>query len=248
MATDKHSNTSQQSQYSDLEPVAHHPYPYVGIEVQPQQRGHTQSGVPISEEKQVHIPTTEEDRRRILGLTVPVFWSLIIALALIMAGAIGGGLGGGLSARRGATIPETPTQQPTNSGGTATTLLPIVIPTIIPKDRCSSNINGTTYTPLEKANNGTGAMAGITLQGQASPQTFLQLCNTDFPDRDSDPGVHDLLSFFAATFEDCMLSCALYNRQFQQNEIETTGYSDPGGEWYCIGVSIMKTSESFSII
>ncbi|KAK8009198.1 hypothetical protein PG991_011749 [Apiospora marii] len=249
MATDKHANSSQQSHYSDLELAAHHPY--LGIEVQTQQWGHTQSGVPISEEKQAHIPAAAENRRRVLGLTVPIFWSLTIALALIIAGAIGGGLGGGLSAKRGATSLEKPAQQVSDSG-TVTKMLPIVIPTIVPTDGgCddrNKNINGTTYTPLEKVNGNTGAMAGITLQGQASPQTFQQLCDTDYPDRDTDPGVHDLLSFFAATFEDCMLACALYNRQFQQNGIATKGHSDPGGQWYCTGVSIMKTGKFLSVV
>lgn len=244
MATEKHANSSQQSHYSDLELAAHHPYLGIEVNAQAQQWEHRQPGVPISEEKQIHIPTARDSRRRILGLTVPVFWSLITALTLIVAGAIAGGLGGGLSASRGATSPEKPAQQPTN-GGTVTTMLPIVIPTIVPKDGgCddrNKKINGTTYTPLEKVNDGTGAMAGITLQGQASPQTFQQLCDTD-------PGIHDLLSFFAATFEDCMLACALYNRQFQQNEIETKGHSDPGGGWYCTGVSIMKTGEFVSVI
>lgn len=144
-------------------------HPYLGIKVQPQQGGRTQSGVPISEEKQIHIPGTEDHRRRILGLPVPAFRrSFIIGLAIIIAGAIGGGL----SAKRGTTkLPEKPAQPPTDNGGTVTTLLPIVIPSTVPTDRgCSGvdSINGTTYTPLEKVH-GTGAMAGITLQGQTSP-------------------------------------------------------------------------------
>ncbi|KAK8078464.1 hypothetical protein PG996_004634 [Apiospora saccharicola] len=72
-------------------------------------------------------------------------------------------------------------------------------------------INATRYAPRE-ATNGTG----ITLQGQTYPQPFVQLCSTNFPEGDDKPGVRDIVSFFAPTFEQCMLSCAQYNRQYQQ--------------------------------
>lgn len=39
-------------------------------------------------------------RRRILGLSVPVFWALVVTLIVVLAAGIGGGVGGGLSAQR----------------------------------------------------------------------------------------------------------------------------------------------------
>lgn len=40
------------------------------------------------------------ERRRVLGLTVPVFWGLVIALVVILAGGIAGGVAGGLAAQK----------------------------------------------------------------------------------------------------------------------------------------------------
>ncbi|GKT92013.1 hypothetical protein Ct61P_09863 [Colletotrichum tofieldiae] len=44
------------------------------------------------------VYTAPPGRRRILGLTVPVFWGLVAALAVILAGGIAGGVAGGLTA------------------------------------------------------------------------------------------------------------------------------------------------------
>lgn len=37
------------------------------------------------------------EKRRILGLTVPIFWALVVFVVIILAGGIGGGIGGGLT-------------------------------------------------------------------------------------------------------------------------------------------------------
>ena len=42
----------------------------------------------------------EFQRRRVLGLSLGMFWLVIVVLALIIAGAIGGGVAGGLSAQK----------------------------------------------------------------------------------------------------------------------------------------------------
>ncbi|KAK8039895.1 hypothetical protein PG993_008306 [Apiospora rasikravindrae] len=47
-------------------------------------------------EKHTTVPTAD-DHRRVLGLRVPVFWGVLIALILLVAGGIGGGIGGGLA-------------------------------------------------------------------------------------------------------------------------------------------------------
>lgn len=57
----------------------------------------------------VHTPATavtapegsrKEERRRILGLTVPIFWTVVVIIVLVLAAAIGGGIGGGLKAQQ----------------------------------------------------------------------------------------------------------------------------------------------------
>lgn len=87
-------------------PVTHHPvihaappkeYPvnHIDFEEEPQTPARTESQVAGSA------------RRRILGLSVPVFWALIVTLVVVLAAGIGGGVGGGLSAqRKSASGPE----------------------------------------------------------------------------------------------------------------------------------------------
>lgn len=45
-------------------------------------------------------PGGERGRRTILGLSVLVFWSLVVLLFVILAAGIGGGVGAGLAARK----------------------------------------------------------------------------------------------------------------------------------------------------
>lgn len=43
---------------------------------------------------------TATGKRRILGLTVPVFWGLVTALVIVLAAGVAGGVAGGLSAQQ----------------------------------------------------------------------------------------------------------------------------------------------------
>jgi hypothetical protein len=43
----------------------------------------------------------EGRRKRILGLSVPTFWILVLISVLIIAGGVGGGIGAGLAAQKG---------------------------------------------------------------------------------------------------------------------------------------------------
>ncbi|KAK8093666.1 hypothetical protein PG997_000351 [Apiospora hydei] len=259
MATDKYLDLSQRRhQQPDLEPSTSHPY--LGIEVQSDSaQGYTQPGnaqqqwaqAPsaslISGEKNTPPTISDNHHRRVLGLRVPVFWGLLVALILVVAGAIGGGIGGGLatqghnnninqdslrstkpSSDAGETISNPPAQQTTTTTeGTITIALPIVQPSITPVDGGCPRINGTRYTPRQKIN---GTSAPITLQGQTQAQSFVQLCDTNFPEGDNDPGVHDIDTFITATFEQCMTLCADWNRQYQLH----------GEDRFCMAVSIVK--------
>lgn len=42
----------------------------------------------------------QEEKRRVLGLTVPMFWTVVVIIAVVLAAAIGGGIGGGLKAQQ----------------------------------------------------------------------------------------------------------------------------------------------------
>lgn len=57
-----------------------------------------------------HTPSQPEEdqpaknaKPSILGLSIPVFWGLIVTLFIVLAAGIGGGVGGGLSAQRKST-------------------------------------------------------------------------------------------------------------------------------------------------
>jgi hypothetical protein len=58
--------------------------------------GSTSQAVPIPE------------KRRVLGLSVPVFWGIVILLVLVLAGGIGGGVAGGLATQKSNSKYENP--------------------------------------------------------------------------------------------------------------------------------------------
>ncbi|KAK8129352.1 hypothetical protein PG999_001732 [Apiospora kogelbergensis] len=198
-------------------------------------------------------------KRKILGLSVPVFWCLLIALILVLAGGIGGGIGGGLAAQQrpisekdnvnngtsadnvtagsGATGTPTTTTKPTGpisytSSTVIPTKLPLFEPSLIPTDGGCPTINGSRYTPPDNAGAGEKG-AGITLQGQTAAQSFVRLCNTNYSGfKKANPGMVDLLEFFAKTFDSCMTACAEYNRQYQES-----AKADAKPEGWCKAVS-----------
>ncbi|KAK8039893.1 hypothetical protein PG993_008304 [Apiospora rasikravindrae] len=165
MAIEEHLSMDPRHQHPDMEPAAAssaHPglevEVYPGLEVQPHSdeefpqtentRQRTPSAVPKSEKTNTTEPSADT-HRRILGLTTRVFWGLLVALILLVAGAIGGGVGAGLALQQrssGSTAAAAPTatttlppgQQPTAGGCvtlTVTTLLPILQPET-PKTNC----------------------------------------------------------------------------------------------------------------
>ncbi|KAK8134819.1 hypothetical protein PG984_006831 [Apiospora sp. TS-2023a] len=201
MATDKYLDLAKVPQQPDLEPSAFHPYQGIEIQSNPglaytqqqnhqqQQKHHHHSGVPDSGEKDAPTTATDNSRRRILGLTIPVFWGLLIALVLVIAGAIGGGLAAqGRSNNNNNTEPSgsgrpssgaageatssskpTPAQQPADESASVTMLLPIVQVSAVPLDGGCPKINGTRYIPREPTNDTitateSAAAAGIILQ------------------------------------------------------------------------------------
>ncbi|KAK8093668.1 hypothetical protein PG997_000353 [Apiospora hydei] len=189
-------------------------------------------------------PTTP--KRRILGLTVPVFWTLLVVLVVVIAGAIGGGIGGGLAAQSvsdslsksaaaaegakpSATTTLAPGEEPTAAAGsgtvTATTVIPIMQPSLIPRDGGCPGINGTPF------------VSSITLKGQNVAQTFHQRCNTNYAETEENPGLRDLYSAFATSFEECMTWCAQYNEQLQQQQ---DNKETSGGEGWCTLAAVAK--------
>lgn len=49
-----------------------------------------------------YIATGRSERKTILGLSVLVFWGIVVLLVVLLAGGIGGGVGAGLASRKSA--------------------------------------------------------------------------------------------------------------------------------------------------
>lgn len=78
------------------------------------------------------------------------------------------------------------------------------------------------------------------LRSGGAAQSFVRLCNTDFPSGEAygNPGIHDILKLYMPTLEDCITTCAAYNVQYQTNSANGI----PGGG-LCRSVAIIKTGE-----
>ncbi|KAI1504935.1 hypothetical protein F5X99DRAFT_370322 [Biscogniauxia marginata] len=180
-----------------------------------------------------------DERRRILGLTVPVFWALVLGVVIILAAGIGGGIGGGLMAQQqksnsdiasGSSNP-TPT---TSSGGTASSPTSTAVNAALPSDSGCPQIEGQTYTPY--AVNGQPIPFEDGLEGQQ----FRQQCYTNYVSAAA-TSTHDILRIFMPTLENCMMTCAEYNAGYRAG---LKGGAGVGGG-YCVAVSLDKESAGF---
>lgn len=177
-------------------------------------------------------PSQEKDndeQRRILGLSVKAFWTLVVLLTTILAGGIGGGLGA-LAAQRNreastTTVKADPTPtQPEEAG---------VSPA--PVDGGCPAINGTVYKP--KGADGKGILVDIAAQ----EQTFMRLCATDFATGalGGNPEIHDIVKLYLPSLEECIAACAMYNARYQFKQDK--GVEVAGG--MCHSVTIVKKGE-----
>ncbi|KAI1803744.1 hypothetical protein F4811DRAFT_316395 [Daldinia bambusicola] len=182
---------------------------------------------------------SREKRRRILGLTVPVFWTVVIVIVIVLAAAIGGGIGGGLTAQQKSNTSaesdttNTPQPSPTStSPASAATTTPANGP--LPSDGGCPLINGQTYTPY--AVDGKAIPLAQGLEGQQ----FRQQCYTNYVASGTSQ-THDILRIFMPTLENCMMACAEYNSAYYANLANGTGV----GGGFCVAVTIVKVEAGF---
>ncbi|KAK1993351.1 hypothetical protein LX36DRAFT_714654 [Colletotrichum falcatum] len=209
-------------------------------------------------QSQPSTPATPLQRRRILGLTVPVFWSLVVALVFILAGGMAGGVAGGLAAQKAnsssaaaaaaapspsgtAAVVSQPVSTASGAGSgsgspasTATSSASSPPPTGVlpaPTDDGCPSINQTSYTPTDAA----GDPVKV---GAASAQVFRQLCEVNYPSgaEYGNPDLYDILKVYVPTFRDCMNLCAAYNQAYNSNL--ASGNVASGG--YCRSVAMIK--------
>ncbi|KAJ8110747.1 hypothetical protein ONZ43_g5793 [Nemania bipapillata] len=199
---------------------------------------------------------TGSARRRILGLSIPVFWAVIVTLFVVLAAGIGGGVGGGLSAQRKSvsesnvssggdtsTTASSISVSSISTGGTpATSTTPTSVassPTasstvdnLVPTDGGCPGIDGVAYTAYSADGN------TIPLEEGGSPQEFREQCYTNWVNTDS---THDILRTYTPTLENCIVVCAEYNKAYLTNLAAGTGVG--GGP--CVAVTIVKDHAGF---
>lgn len=204
------------------------------------------------------IPKTTHERK-ILGLTVGVFWAVVVLLCVLVAGGVGGGLGAGLASRKSTcssdlnngtavgqnagvqtttvTVSATNTAQSGSApSSTDSSANPTVSPKPVTKCETDTTFNGTSITPLDAS--GDPIPLGSTPQ-----QTFLVMCNTNWPGGAAygNPGIHDIMKIYEPDLTHCVAACAEYNAGYQANT--AAGINVGGG--YCKGVSLVLAPGEF---
>ncbi|GAP92116.1 putative membrane protein insertase [Rosellinia necatrix] len=194
---------------------------------------------------QIESQAATDGKRRILGLSVPVFWALIVTLFVILAAGIGGGVGGGLSAQQKSSAGSDTSSGGSNNnnnnnnnngGGTASSTAPSpttssTTDTLVPTDGCPG-INSVGYTPYSADGQ------PIPLQAGDAPQQFQEQCWTNWANTAS---THDILRTYTPTLENCITVCAEYNKAYLTNLKNNNGVA--GGP--CVAVTIVKEHAGF---
>ncbi|KAH8586499.1 hypothetical protein B0O99DRAFT_695444 [Bisporella sp. PMI_857] len=183
--------------------------------------------------------------RKILGLSVGVFWAIVVVCALAIGGGVGGGVGAGLVAKscddavkvEGAlTITKTVMSTPTTKTGSSTatrTGTDIATVSPAPYSSCTdsfASVNGTTFTPLATDGNPFALTDG-------GVQTFRIYCNTNWPGGAfyGNPGVHDIIKLWIPTLKQCAAACAAYNVAYVRKRAD--GIAVAGG--LCRAVAVV---------
>ncbi|KAI5867864.1 hypothetical protein GGS23DRAFT_550429 [Durotheca rogersii] len=192
----------------------------------------------------------KDERKRILGLTVPIFWLVVVIIIIILAAGIGGGVGSGLaqqsksnsesssvsqesslsgsSGASGAGASPTSSSSPAASTPTATTGGPV------PVDGGCPAINGQNSTPYAVDGN------PIPLEKGGSPQEFRMQCATNYV-ASAAARTHNILRIFMPTLENCIMACAEYNSAYRAGLNAGAGV----GGGYCVAVTIEKIENGF---
>ncbi|KAI1757646.1 hypothetical protein F4782DRAFT_136691 [Xylaria castorea] len=181
----------------------------------------------------------------VLGLSVPVFWALIVTLFIVLAAGIGGGVGGGLSAQHKSTsgsVASGGDGSPNTSSGGSTTSSGAPSPTsssttdpLVPTDGGCPDIDGLKYTPYS-ADGKT-----IPVKANQDPQEFREQCWTNWVNTAS---THDILRTYTPTLENCIVVCAEYNKAYATNLENNSGVG--GGP--CVAVTIVKDHAGFCFL
>lgn len=234
--------TTNEATHEQAREQTHEPTSEVAPKEQPV-RDVTASVVNRQTPAQVESQNEKGVQRKVLGLSVPIFWTLIVVLVIVLAAAIGGGVGGGLSAQQksnaGSDGSSNNNNGDNNSGnGGNTSPSPSASPTpaptnddLVPTDGCPA-IDKVAYTPYSADGK------PIPLQAGDQPQEFQEQCWTNWANTAS---THDILRTYTPTLENCITVCAEYNKAYLANLEANNGVG--GGP--CLAVTIVKEHAGF---
>lgn len=81
--------------------------------------------------------------------------------------------------------------------------------------------NGTSYTAIDSQGN------GIKVKDATRPQSFVRLCNTNYPGGEDNGEIQDLQRITEPNMEDCIAACAQYNAaNYGRKELCSTAVMD----------------------
>ena len=185
-----------------------------------------ESGSPPPPEK----PAEEKaPKKRIFGLTVPVFWALTAGIVLLVLGAgVGVGVGVGVAGNNKSSSDAAPDTADADNQDPADTS-----PSKSTSPSASASPSSTSSAPVTS---GTVGLADNSCTS-STPRTytasdgshFTQFCFTDWPNgevaADGTGKVKDLLALTLYTFEDCMDACLEYNEDLDDQDTSCSAVS-----------------------
>lgn len=176
--------------------------------------------------------------RKILGLSVGVFWAVVALLFCILAAGIGGGIGAGLASRKRSCSTDSGGTPTSTANATTSTTTPDAPASPAPTSLCSTRAgwNGTILTPHDAAGN------EITLSNTA--QKFQVFCETNFLAGPSYE-LHNIMKIWTVDLTTCLDQCAEYNAGLETLIFNGIQSSDGGGSGFCRAVSLGLSEGGF---
>jgi cytoskeletal protein RodZ len=209
-------------------PEVYHPPAHLEHNPNGQPNAQVNGYKPYNEYAEKQAVTTQHEspsgtKRRILGLPVAVFWTIVGLVVLLVLGvALGAGLGVGLKHNDSTATPTSTSAKGTPSHAPVTTTS-----TSISSQSSSTRTSTAAPTQTSFVTSGTHGIAANSCNSTSPKQynidstEFTAYCFSDWPNgaeaADGSSTVKDLDALTVYTFEDCMQECLDYNQGLSGN-------------------------------
>ncbi|KAI1438861.1 hypothetical protein GGR50DRAFT_702829 [Xylaria sp. CBS 124048] len=183
--------------------------------------------------------------KTMMGLSVPVFWCLVVVLIILLGAGIGGGVGAGLSAQQKSTSKEV---VPSGMGGTVIPISSLL--TAVPSAPSAPPAPSSSPDSALPTDGGCPAIDNLGYSAYSAdgkpipaadgqqPQEFREQCFTNWANTGAQ---HDIMTTYTPTLEECIVVCAEYNRGYEQS---LSQHVDVGGG-PCVAVTLHKVHAGF---